>query len=52
MHVFSINGESLGSKYVAGQVTGLASAMDCLVVVDDAGDLTISRLLGKETLYF
>ncbi|XP_075228167.1 neurobeachin-like protein 1 [Lycorma delicatula] len=51
VHVFSINGESLGSKYVAGQVTGLATAMDCLVVVDDAGDLTISRLLGLYPVY-
>lgn len=46
MHVFSVNGSSLGSKYVAGRVTGLATAGDCLVVVDDAGDLTMSRLLG------
>ncbi|XP_054270115.1 neurobeachin-like protein 1 [Macrosteles quadrilineatus] len=46
VHVFSVNGESVGSKYVAGRVTGLATAGDCLVVVDDAGDLTMSRLLG------
>lgn len=44
--MFSVNGSSLGSKYVAGRVTGLATAGDCLVVVDDAGDLTMSRLLG------
>ncbi|XP_046670158.1 neurobeachin-like protein 1 isoform X2 [Homalodisca vitripennis] len=46
VHVFSVNGESLGSKYVAGRVTGLVTVGDCLVVVDDAGDLTMSRLLG------
>lgn len=46
MHVFSVNGVNLGSKYVSGQVTGLTIAGDHLVVVDDAGDLTMSRILG------
>jgi hypothetical protein len=44
--MFSVNGVGLGSKYVSGRVTGLAIAGDCLVVVDDAGDLTMSRILG------
>uniref|UniRef100_A0A182T0Y0 BEACH domain-containing protein n=1 Tax=Anopheles maculatus TaxID=74869 RepID=A0A182T0Y0_9DIPT len=42
VHVFSINGVSLGSKYVSGRVTGLTSASDYLVVSDDAGDVTMS----------
>ena len=46
VHVFSVNGVNLGSKYVSGRVTGLAVAGDHLVVVDDAGDLTMSRILG------
>jgi len=46
VHVYSINGCSLGSKYVSGRVTGLASASDYLVVADDAGDITMSRLHG------
>lgn len=46
VHVFSVNGVNLGSKYVSGQVTWLAVAGDHLVVVDDAGDLTMSRILG------
>jgi hypothetical protein len=46
VHVFSVNGVNLGSKYVSGKVTGLAVAGDHLVVVDDAGDLTMSRILG------
>lgn len=46
MHVFSVNGTSLGSKYVSGRVTGLAVAGDHLIVVDDAGDLTMSKLMG------
>lgn len=46
VHVFSVNGVSLGSKYVLGRVTGLTVAGDYLVVVDDAGDLTMSRILG------
>lgn len=46
VHVFSCNGDNLGSKYVAAQVTGITTISDCLVVVDDAGDLTLSRLLG------
>uniref|UniRef100_A0A1B6DB47 Neurobeachin-like protein 1 n=1 Tax=Clastoptera arizonana TaxID=38151 RepID=A0A1B6DB47_9HEMI len=51
VHVFSVNGTNLGSKYVAGRVTGLATAGDCLVVVDDAGDLTMSRLLGLHPVF-
>ena len=46
VHVFSVNGVNLGSKYVSERVTGLAVAGDHLVVVDDAGDLTMSRILG------
>lgn len=46
VHIFSVNGVGLGSKFVSGRVTGLAIAGDCLVVVDDAGDLTMSRILG------
>lgn len=46
VHVFSINGVNLGSKYVSGRVTGLTTATDYLVVSDDAGDLTMSRLYG------
>ncbi|TMW39816.1 hypothetical protein DOY81_015104, partial [Sarcophaga bullata] len=44
VHIYSINGTSLGSKYVSGRVTGLATASDYLVVADDAGDITLSRL--------
>ncbi|XP_023703751.1 neurobeachin-like protein 1 isoform X2 [Cryptotermes secundus] len=51
VHVFSVNGVSLGSKYVSGRVTGLAVAGDYLVVVDDAGDLTMSRILGLRPVY-
>lgn len=46
VHVYSINGVSLGSKYVSGRVTGLTTSSDYLVVSDDAGDLTMSRLSG------
>lgn len=46
VHVFSCNGDNLGSKYVAARVTGITTIGDCLVVVNDAGDLTLSRLLG------
>ncbi|XP_069696255.1 neurobeachin-like protein 1 isoform X1 [Periplaneta americana] len=51
VHVFSVNGVNLGSKYVSGRVTGLTIAGDHLVVVDDAGDLTMSRLLGLRPVY-
>nr|CAD7442709.1 unnamed protein product [Timema bartmani] len=51
VHVFSTNGESLGSKYVSGRVTGLVAAGDYLVTVDDAGDLTMSRILGLHPVY-
>lgn len=46
VHVFSINGVNLGSKYVSGRVTGLTTASEFLIVADDAGDLTMSRLYG------
>ncbi|KQS43568.1 neurobeachin-like protein 1 isoform X1 [Drosophila erecta] len=51
VHVYSINGCSLGSKYVSGRVTGLASASDYLVVADDAGDITMSRLHGLKPVF-
>ncbi|KPU78624.1 uncharacterized protein Dana_GF10562, isoform B [Drosophila ananassae] len=51
VHVYSINGCSLGSKYVSGRVTGLASASDYLVVADDAGDITMSRLHGLKPIF-
>lgn len=46
VHVYSVNGSHLGSKYVSGRVTGLTTASDYLVVADDAGDITMSRLYG------
>lgn len=46
VHVYSINGVHLGSKYVSGRVTGLTTISDYLIVVDDAGDVTMSRLYG------
>ncbi|XP_015015894.2 neurobeachin-like protein 1 isoform X1 [Drosophila mojavensis] len=51
VHVYSINGASLGSKYVSGRVTGLATASDYLVVADDAGDITMSRLHGLKPVF-
>ncbi|PSN41666.1 Neurobeachin-like protein 1 [Blattella germanica] len=51
VHVFSVNGVNLGSKYVSGRVTGLSIAGDHLVVVDDAGDLTMSRILGLRPVF-
>ncbi|XP_058062662.1 neurobeachin-like protein 1 isoform X2 [Anopheles bellator] len=51
VHVFSINGISLGSKYVSGRVTGLTTASDFLVVSDDAGDVTMSRLYGLKPIF-
>ncbi|XP_034109719.1 neurobeachin-like protein 1 isoform X1 [Drosophila albomicans] len=51
VHVYSINGASLGSKYVSGRVTGLACASDYLVVADDAGDITMSRLHGLKPVF-
>ncbi|KAM7358806.1 neurobeachin-like protein 1 isoform 2-T3 [Cochliomyia hominivorax] len=51
VHVYSINGTSLGSKYVSGRVTGLATASDYLVVADDAGDITLSRLHGLKPVF-
>ncbi|XP_067645671.1 neurobeachin-like protein 1 isoform X3 [Eurosta solidaginis] len=51
VHVYSINGTSLGSKYVSGRVTGLNTATDYLVVADDAGDITMSRLHGLKPVF-
>uniref|UniRef100_A0A336KCC2 CSON006833 protein n=1 Tax=Culicoides sonorensis TaxID=179676 RepID=A0A336KCC2_CULSO len=51
VHVYSINGVSLGSKYVAGRVTGLTTAGEHLVVSDDAGDITMSRLYGLKPVF-
>ncbi|XP_055846151.1 neurobeachin-like protein 1 isoform X1 [Episyrphus balteatus] len=51
VHVYSINGTSLGSKYVSGRVTGLTTASDYLVVADDAGDITMSRLNGLKPVF-
>ncbi|XP_055373526.1 neurobeachin-like protein 1 isoform X2 [Condylostylus longicornis] len=51
VHVFNVNGYSLGSKYVSGRVTGLTTASDYLIVVDDAGDITISRLYGLKPVF-
>uniref|UniRef100_A0A0K8W1H1 Neurobeachin-like protein 1 n=1 Tax=Bactrocera latifrons TaxID=174628 RepID=A0A0K8W1H1_BACLA len=51
VHVYSINGTSLGSKYVSGRVTGLDTATDYLVVADDAGDITMSRLHGLKPVF-
>ncbi|KAE8751118.1 hypothetical protein FOCC_FOCC002203 [Frankliniella occidentalis] len=51
IHVYSVNGVHLGSKYVSGRVTGLVTVGENVVVVDDAGDLTISRLYGLRPIY-
>ncbi|XP_037907722.1 neurobeachin-like protein 1 isoform X2 [Hermetia illucens] len=51
VHVYSVNGTNLGSKYVSGRVTGLTTAGDFLVVADDAGDITMSRLYGLKPVY-
>lgn len=51
VHVYSVNGVHLGSKYVSGRVTGLVTVGENVVVVDDAGDLTISRLYGLRPIY-
>ncbi|XP_055643375.1 neurobeachin-like protein 1 isoform X2 [Toxorhynchites rutilus septentrionalis] len=51
VHVFSINGVNLGSKYVSGRVTGLTTATDYMIVSDDAGDLTMSRLSGLKPIF-
>ncbi|KAL9909105.1 neurobeachin-like protein 1 isoform 2-T2 [Glossina fuscipes fuscipes] len=51
VHVYSINGTNLGSKYVSGRVTGLTTASDYLVVADDAGDITMSRLHGLKPVF-
>lgn len=52
VHVYSVNGANLGSKYVSGRVTGLTTASDHLVVADDAGDITMHRLFGYIPLCF
>jgi len=41
----------LGSKYVSGRVTGLTTALDHLVVADDAGDITMHRLFGLKPVF-
>ncbi|KAL5292423.1 NBEAL1 family protein [Megaselia abdita] len=51
VHVYNINGTSLGSKYVSGRVTGLTTASEYLVVADDAGDITMSRLNGLKPVF-
>lgn len=51
VHVYSINGNHLGSKYVSGRVTNLSTMSDHLVVADDAGDITISRLSGLKPVF-
>lgn len=51
VHVYSINGTHLGSKYVSGRVTALTTANDNLVVADDAGDITMSRLYGLKPVF-
>lgn len=51
VHVYSINGTHMGSKYVSGRVTNLSTIGDHLVVADDAGDITISRLNGLKPVF-
>lgn len=51
VHVYSINGSHLGSKYVSGRVTHLSTLGDHLVVADDAGDITISRFNGLKPVF-
>lgn len=51
VHVYSINGTHLGSKYVSGRVTNLSTMEDHLIVADDAGDITISRLNGLKPVF-
>lgn len=51
VHVYSVNGTHLGSKYVSGRVTNLSTMGDHLVVADDAGDVTISRLSGLKPVF-
>lgn len=51
VHVFSINGTHMGSKYVSGRVTNLSTMGDHLIVADDAGDITISRLNGLKPVF-
>ncbi|XP_059607349.1 neurobeachin-like protein 1 [Phlebotomus argentipes] len=51
VHAFTVNGINVGSKYVSGRVTSLATINDLLVVSDDAGDITISRLNGLKPIF-
>lgn len=51
VHVYAINGQHLGSKYVSGRVTNLSPMGDHLIVADDAGDITISRLNGLKPVF-
>lgn len=51
VHVYSLNGTHLGSKYVSGRVTNLSTMGDYLIVADDAGDITISRLNGLKPVF-
>uniref|UniRef100_A0A1B0CP51 Putative lysosomal trafficking regulator lyst n=1 Tax=Lutzomyia longipalpis TaxID=7200 RepID=A0A1B0CP51_LUTLO len=51
VHAFTVNGVHVGSKYVSGRVTSLATISDLLVVSDDAGDITISRLNGLKPIF-
>ncbi|GAB0094771.1 neurobeachin-like protein 1 [Sergentomyia squamirostris] len=51
VHAFTINGVHVGSKYVSGRVTNLVTILDLLVVSDDAGDITISRLNGLKPIF-
>lgn len=51
VHVYSINGSHLGSKYVSGRVTNLSTMGDHLIVADDAGDITISRLNSLKPVF-
>uniref|UniRef100_A0A6B2EDM8 Putative lysosomal trafficking regulator lyst n=1 Tax=Phlebotomus kandelakii TaxID=1109342 RepID=A0A6B2EDM8_9DIPT len=51
VHAFTVNGIHVGSKYVSGRVTSLATITDLLVVSDDAGDITISRLNGLKPIF-
>lgn len=51
VHAFTVNGIHVGSKYVSGRVTSLATINDLLVVSDDAGDITISRLNGLKPFF-
>ncbi|XP_063708929.1 neurobeachin-like protein 1 [Culicoides brevitarsis] len=51
VHVYSINGENLGSKFVAAQITGLTTAGEYLVSSDDSGDVTMNKLYGLKPVF-